>query len=107
MFVERKILQRMFDSKVQHFGYINGWKHLKDSVDMFGPDHPYTTLSPKLEGVDPDDVFSFSSLQRKKERASFDRQKNRHSVVFPMKEELSFSFTWSSWWEELTYLSRF
>jgi len=47
VFVERKIIQRMFGAPSQHLSYINGWKSLMDCVELFGHDHEFTTLDPK------------------------------------------------------------
>jgi hypothetical protein len=39
--------------------YKIGWKALKESVELFGQDHPATVLKPDLStGIDPDDYFS-------------------------------------------------
>lgn len=60
VFIERKITSRIGGEAVRCFNAIIGLQHLKDSVDhLCSSGHPeYTCLCPKLEGVDPDDVFS-------------------------------------------------
>eukprot|EP01095_Lingulamoeba_sp_RSL-Kostka_P015053 TRINITY_DN67_c6_g1_i1.p1 TRINITY_DN67_c6_g1~~TRINITY_DN67_c6_g1_i1.p1 ORF type:complete len:627 (-),score=250.34 TRINITY_DN67_c6_g1_i1:151-2031(-) len=64
VFLERKIIGRLFGEKARQFAYINGWKALKDSVDLFGLDHEFTCLKPKLDGIDPDDAFSSVPYER-------------------------------------------
>lgn len=47
------------DSSNQLIMNIIGWKALKESVKLFGPDSPATILKPDLSsGIDPDDYFS-------------------------------------------------
>lgn len=47
------------DSSNQLIMDIIGWKALKESVKLFGPDSPATILKPDLSsGIDPDDYFS-------------------------------------------------
>ncbi|KAK2145631.1 hypothetical protein LSH36_668g01034 [Paralvinella palmiformis] len=59
VFVERKILGRMFGEKYRHFSVLGGWKDLKYQVeDVLGSQNPFTHLVPSLSGVDPDDAFS-------------------------------------------------
>jgi leukotriene A-4 hydrolase/aminopeptidase len=58
MFIERKIIGRLHGEAARQFSSILGVKSLKKDVDLFGHTHPYTALCPKLDGVDPDDVFS-------------------------------------------------
>lgn len=59
VFVERKIIGRMFGKKEEEFHAIGGWTGQKETVDLFGSDHPYTCLVIKNEGdIDPDDSFS-------------------------------------------------
>jgi len=59
VFVERKIIGRMFGTKEEHFHAIGGWTALKETVDVLGPDNAYTHLVIKNDGtVDPDDSFS-------------------------------------------------
>ncbi|KAI9148535.1 Leucyl aminopeptidase yscIV [Blastocladiella emersonii ATCC 22665] len=58
VFLERKIMAELHGEAHRHFSARIGFKALKESVDLFGHDHPYTCLCPKLHGVDPDDSFS-------------------------------------------------
>ncbi|XP_064632949.1 leukotriene A-4 hydrolase-like [Lineus longissimus] len=58
VFVERKILGRLYGEEHRHFSAINKWKDLIDEVDRRGDDSPLTHLVPDLKGVDPDDAFS-------------------------------------------------
>ncbi|KAJ9471972.1 Leukotriene A-4 hydrolase-like protein [Diplonema papillatum] len=58
MFLERKILRRMYGEDTFQFSAVMGWNALKNSVELFGETHEYTVLRPMLSGVDPDDSFS-------------------------------------------------
>ena len=59
VFIERKIMHKMYGKAVFDFAAIGGLMELKETVDRLGSDHPHTALTPVLEGgVDPDDVFS-------------------------------------------------
>ncbi|KAG9285768.1 hypothetical protein G9A89_013193 [Geosiphon pyriformis] len=71
VFIERKILGnslmngynllllgRLHGEKERQFDAIIGLRALKDSIKLFGADNPLTALTPKLENIDPDDVFS-------------------------------------------------
>nr|CAD7433709.1 unnamed protein product [Timema monikensis] len=58
MFVERKILGRMFGDKYRHFSAIGGLKDLKEGIEARKKDDPTTCLVPNLKGVHPDDAFS-------------------------------------------------
>ncbi|KAI8147795.1 hypothetical protein BJV82DRAFT_698171 [Fennellomyces sp. T-0311] len=59
VFVERKILAYLHGELERQFSAIIGWKALKESVNLFGPDSPATALKPDLSsGIDPDDYFS-------------------------------------------------
>lgn len=40
------------------FSAIIGHKALVESVELYGNDHPFTALCPRLEEQDPDDAFS-------------------------------------------------
>ncbi|KAL6076840.1 Leucyl aminopeptidase yscIV [Balamuthia mandrillaris] len=65
VFVERKIIGRMFGEKQRHFSAIIGWKSLKDSVDHYGTEHQqFTTLIQDLKDIDPDDAFSSVPYER-------------------------------------------
>ncbi|KAF9353213.1 Leukotriene A-4 hydrolase [Mortierella sp. NVP85] len=58
VFVERKILGRMQGKEHSEFSAIIGHKALVESVELYGPDHPFTALCPRLQEQDPDDAFS-------------------------------------------------
>ncbi|EFA75862.1 leukotriene A4 hydrolase [Heterostelium album PN500] len=58
VFVERKIIGRLYGEDMFQFEAINGLKHLKDDIDQFGATNPLTALRPNLDGIDPDDAFS-------------------------------------------------
>jgi leukotriene-A4 hydrolase len=58
VFIERKIVGRLYGEKEKHLHAINGWKSLEESVKLFGSDNPLTALVVDLNGVDPDDAFS-------------------------------------------------
>ena len=59
VFIERKIMNKLYGKAVFDFNAIGGLMELKETVARLGADHPHTVLMPVLEGgVDPDDVFS-------------------------------------------------
>jgi len=58
MFVERKILGRMFGEDMRQFSAGEGLKALNYSVETMGKDNPLTQLVVDLTGVHPDDSFS-------------------------------------------------
>ncbi|KAI9223219.1 leukotriene A-4 hydrolase-like protein [Blastocladiella britannica] len=58
VFVERKIIAKLHGEPQRQFDARIGEKALKESVDLFGADHPYTCLCLNLTGEDPDDSFS-------------------------------------------------
>eukprot|EP01101_Sappina_pedata_P000709 TRINITY_DN108_c0_g1_i2.p1 TRINITY_DN108_c0_g1~~TRINITY_DN108_c0_g1_i2.p1 ORF type:complete len:622 (-),score=285.30 TRINITY_DN108_c0_g1_i2:118-1983(-) len=58
VFVERKILGRLFGEQTRQFEFYLGTKDLKGEVEHFGCCHEFTKLVPKLEDTDPDDSFS-------------------------------------------------
>lgn len=58
VFLERKIVGRMFGEAHRQFVSIGGWKDLADIVKTLGEQHPFTKLVVDLKGVDPDDAFS-------------------------------------------------
>ncbi|EGD76915.1 hypothetical protein PTSG_12699 [Salpingoeca rosetta] len=59
VFCERKILGRLEGRLERHLAAYEGLNALRDSVEHFGEDSPYTALCPKFDGsLDPDDVFS-------------------------------------------------
>jgi leukotriene-A4 hydrolase len=59
VFLERKILGRVFGPDTEQFHAWQGYLSLENTVQELGADHPYTALVPSLEnGADPDDAFS-------------------------------------------------
>ncbi|KYR01028.1 leukotriene A4 hydrolase [Tieghemostelium lacteum] len=58
VFVERKIISRIYGEEMFDFEAMNGLKHLHDDIQQFGDTNPLTALKPHLEGIDPDDAFS-------------------------------------------------
>ena len=60
VFTERKIVGRMKGEAARHFLAMLGWQDLVETVEtVMGPTNPFTALSPKLAGEDPDDISSF------------------------------------------------
>jgi leukotriene-A4 hydrolase len=59
MFIERKILGRLYGEKESDFQAIIGWTDLEDDIKLFGEDNPLTALQPVLKGIDPDDSYSW------------------------------------------------
>ncbi|KAI8894300.1 peptidase family M1-domain-containing protein, partial [Globomyces pollinis-pini] len=59
VFIERKILGRIYGEPFRNFHAILGVKDLQDSVDDFGEaEAHYTCLCPKLANESPDDAYS-------------------------------------------------
>ncbi|RLN52857.1 hypothetical protein BBJ29_005317 [Phytophthora kernoviae] len=59
MWLERKIQTRIAqDPKAYDLKATMGLRDLVESVEEFGPKHPYTALVPNTDGIDPDEVFS-------------------------------------------------
>ena len=59
VFLERKILGRLFGQSMFEFQASQGSMGLKLAVDFFGAGHNFTRLVPDLsDGKDPDDAFS-------------------------------------------------
>eukprot|EP00475_Leptophrys_vorax_P037942 TRINITY_DN6605_c0_g3_i1.p2 TRINITY_DN6605_c0_g3~~TRINITY_DN6605_c0_g3_i1.p2 ORF type:complete len:668 (+),score=206.65 TRINITY_DN6605_c0_g3_i1:120-2006(+) len=62
VYLERRITANYYGGergeKLRHLQAATGWRALVESVQLFGADHEYTKLIPKLDGVDPDDSFS-------------------------------------------------
>ncbi|RLN88175.1 hypothetical protein BBJ28_00021372 [Nothophytophthora sp. Chile5] len=59
MWLERKIQSRIAqDVKAYDVKATMGLRDLVESVEEFGPTHPYTALVPNTDGIDPDEVFS-------------------------------------------------
>merc|ERR1711976_328804 len=59
VFIERKIIGRMYGQAQLEFQAIGGWTGQVETVNTFGAEHPYTCLVIKNNGdIDPDDAFS-------------------------------------------------
>lgn len=58
VWAERRILEKLYGSEAAVMSYAQGFNSLKGALDRFGSDSPFTFLVTKLEGVNPDDVFS-------------------------------------------------
>jgi len=59
MWLQRKIMVKIHkDEKFFDFDAITGYNALRESVEAYGYDHPFTALVPNLDGRDPDDSFS-------------------------------------------------
>ncbi|KAF2069292.1 hypothetical protein CYY_009390 [Polysphondylium violaceum] len=60
VFLERKILARLYGEELFDFEAMNGLKHLQDDIDLFAHNcqSELTALIPNLDGIDPDDAFS-------------------------------------------------
>eukprot|EP00993_Chasmostoma_nieuportense_P005751 NODE_636_length_1991_cov_12.186695_g589_i0.p1 GENE.NODE_636_length_1991_cov_12.186695_g589_i0~~NODE_636_length_1991_cov_12.186695_g589_i0.p1 ORF type:complete len:631 (-),score=194.54 NODE_636_length_1991_cov_12.186695_g589_i0:97-1929(-) len=58
VFLERKIIGAVYGTQQQHLHGVIGRTALENSLQSFGPTHPYTVLNVQLPGVDPDDAFS-------------------------------------------------
>ena len=74
VYLERKIMNKLYGKSVFDFNAIGGLMELKETVARLGADHPHTVLMPKLEGgVDPDDVFSKVPYEKVREPRQPDR----------------------------------
>jgi len=58
VFIERRIVEKMFGPGTASLKKRAGWNNLKDAVNHFGRDHPFTRLHVPMDNVDPDDSFS-------------------------------------------------
>jgi leukotriene-A4 hydrolase len=60
VFIEEKILKRIWGAEIENLHIQEGWLSLQNEVNShFHPAHPFTCLCVDLsEGVDPDDAFS-------------------------------------------------
>eukprot|EP00735_Rhodelphis_limneticus_P008062 TRINITY_DN2082_c0_g1::TRINITY_DN2082_c0_g1_i1::g.21810::m.21810 TRINITY_DN2082_c0_g1::TRINITY_DN2082_c0_g1_i1::g.21810 ORF type:complete len:629 (+),score=166.82,sp/P09960/LKHA4_HUMAN/46.00/0.0,Peptidase_M1/PF01433.15/3e-81,Leuk-A4-hydro_C/PF09127.6/6.4e-38,Peptidase_MA_2/PF13485.1/5.6e-16,Peptidase_M61/PF05299.7/0.29,DUF1570/PF07607.6/0.085,Peptidase_M48/PF01435.13/0.19 TRINITY_DN2082_c0_g1_i1:55-1887(+) len=58
MYLERSIVSKVHGADRFEFQANLGLFSLKESVNSYGADHPFTALVPKLQDVDPDDSFS-------------------------------------------------
>ncbi|RHY87511.1 hypothetical protein DYB35_009355, partial [Aphanomyces astaci] len=58
MWLQRKIMAKIYTELHFDFDAILGWTALQSSVDAYGAAHEFTKLVPTLDGYDPDDAFS-------------------------------------------------
>merc|ERR1711953_994423 len=59
VFIERKIIGRMYGDAWSDFEAIAGWTGQNETVNVLGKENPYTCLVIKNDGtIDPDDAFS-------------------------------------------------
>lgn len=62
VFLERKIVEKLYGKAHAEFSAIIGWNALEQSVNGYGPTHEFTkliqNLDPNPHPVDPDDSFS-------------------------------------------------
>ena len=64
-FVFRKIQGRLHGEPARHFSAILRWKDLEETINnVYGATSPFTSLVPKLAGVDPDDAFSIVPYEK-------------------------------------------
>lgn len=64
VFIERRIIQRIYGSGIASLKQQAGWHRLKDSVELFGKDHDFTRLHVPLEDEDPDNAFSMVPYEK-------------------------------------------
>jgi leukotriene-A4 hydrolase len=57
-FMERKICELMYGEDMAHLEASVGQGELAYAIESMGPTHSYSSLSPDLTNVDPDDAFS-------------------------------------------------
>ena len=58
VFIERKIIERVYGIKAAGLKSALGWTHLQDAICHFGHLHEFTKLHIDMNDVDPDDSFS-------------------------------------------------
>eukprot|EP01130_Rhizamoeba_saxonica_P016590 TRINITY_DN7698_c0_g1_i1.p1 TRINITY_DN7698_c0_g1~~TRINITY_DN7698_c0_g1_i1.p1 ORF type:complete len:609 (+),score=146.13 TRINITY_DN7698_c0_g1_i1:517-2343(+) len=58
VFVERKIIGKVYGEDNRHLHAALGLHRLHDSIAHYGDDHDFTCLIPNLSSIDPDDAFS-------------------------------------------------
>ncbi len=58
VFIERKILSRMFGERFAALKQRAGWGGLGRAIDQYGAEHAFTRLHIPMDEVDPDDAFS-------------------------------------------------
>ncbi|CAD8138978.1 unnamed protein product [Paramecium pentaurelia] len=63
-FIENKMVGKIFGKDQQTLHGLLGDNSLEKSINNFGADHTYTTLSPKIDQQNPDDCFSVIPYQK-------------------------------------------
>ncbi|CAD8135933.1 unnamed protein product [Paramecium octaurelia] len=63
-FIENKMVGKIFGKDQQTLHGLLGDNSLQKSINNFGADHTYTTLSPKIDQQNPDDCFSVIPYQK-------------------------------------------
>jgi leukotriene-A4 hydrolase len=58
VYAERRIIEQMHGTELANLQAVNGRNDLRSSFDNFKDQPEYTKLKTKLDGVDPDEVFS-------------------------------------------------
>lgn len=58
VFIERKILGRLYGEQFRQFHAIEGYLELNQAVSVLGKENPITNLVVNLTGLDPDDTYS-------------------------------------------------
>jgi len=58
VWAERRILEALHGEAAAAVSWAIGGTALREAIERFGADSPYTVLRTQLEGVDPDDVYS-------------------------------------------------
>lgn len=58
MFLERKIIGRIFGNDTRQFQALGGVEDLLYAVETLGAESPLTSLVPPLQGIHPDEAFS-------------------------------------------------
>jgi leukotriene-A4 hydrolase len=58
VWAERRIIEALYGNEAAVMSYAQGLNALKNALERFGQDSPFTCLVTNLEGVNPDDVFS-------------------------------------------------
>jgi leukotriene-A4 hydrolase len=64
VFIERRIISKLFGPRVSAMKQRAGWAALEMSVQRFGQDHEFTRLNIPMDGIDPDDSFSSVSYEK-------------------------------------------
>eukprot|EP00803_Ostreobium_quekettii_P007760 evm.model.scf_79.1 EVM.evm.TU.scf_79.1 scf_79:2120-8772(+) len=65
VFLERKILGRVFGEPTAQFHAANGYLRLVEAVESFGAEHPCTRLVVDIqEGMDPDEFYSILPYEK-------------------------------------------